>query len=69
MEKQVENQIQVLWRNRFQSWDRDSLKLPSGAKRKEEATQVINNLAKRKEKEKLKQKQDELDEQQDNVIK
>lgn len=43
-QKQEEQKVQVMWQNRFQSWDRDTINLPNGAKRKEEAVKVIRDI-------------------------
>ncbi|MBR3162729.1 MAG: hypothetical protein IKF17_01335 [Clostridia bacterium] len=43
-QKQEEVQVEAMWQNRFQSWDRNSVNLPNGAKRKEEAVRVMQDI-------------------------
>ena len=49
-QKQEEKQVEAMWTNRFQAWDRDSKTLPNDAKRKEEAVKVIHDIKREKEK-------------------
>jgi len=49
-EKQEEERIEVMWQSRFQSWDRDSINLPNGAKRKEEVVKVMQDIEKERRK-------------------
>ena len=44
-----EQQVETMWQSRFQSWDRDSINLPNGAKRKEEAVKVIQDIERDKQ--------------------
>ena len=48
-QKHEEQQVEAMWQSRFQSWDRDSINLPNGAKRKEEAVQVIQDIERDKQ--------------------
>ena len=50
--QQEEQQVETMWQNRFQSWDRDTINLPNGAKRKEEAVKVIQEIERGKQAEK-----------------
>ena len=63
-QEQEEQQVETMWQNRFQSWDRDSVNLPNSAKKKEEAVQIMKNIEKEKELEQQK-KQEEIEEQDD----
>ena len=58
---QEERQVESMWQNRFQSWDRDTAVLPDGAKKKAEAVQVMQDLQRQQDKEK--QNQEQLDNQ------
>ena len=60
-QKQEERQVESMWQNRFQSWDRDTAILPDGAKKKSEAVQVMQDLQRQQDKEK--QNQEQLDNQ------
>ena len=48
-QEQEEQQVETMWQNRFQLWDRDSVNLPNGAKRKEEAVKVIQDIEREKQ--------------------
>ena len=48
-QEQEEQQVETMWQNRFQSWDKDSVNLPNGAKRKEEAVKVIQDIEREKQ--------------------
>lgn len=43
-EKQEERQVEVMWQNRFQSWDRDVANLPNSAKRKATAMKAMKEI-------------------------
>lgn len=43
-QEQEEAQVETMWQNRFQSWDRNSVNLPNSAKRKEEAVRVMQDI-------------------------
>lgn len=60
-QQQEERQVESMWQNRFQSWDRDTAVLPDGAKKKTEAVQVMQDLQRQQDKEK--QNQEQLDNQ------
>ena len=61
LQQQEERQVESMWQNRFQSWDRDTAVLPDGAKKKTEAVQVMQDLQRQQDKEK--QNQEQLDNQ------
>ena len=63
-QEQEEQQVETMWQNRFQSWDRDTINLPKSAKRKEEAVQIMKNIEKEKELEEQRKLQ-ELKEQEE----
>lgn len=48
---QAQQQVDDMWQNRFQSWDRDVMTLPNGAKKKKEAVPVMQNIVAKKGKE------------------
>jgi hydroxylamine reductase (hybrid-cluster protein) len=48
-QEKEEHQVETMWKNRFQSWDRDAVNLPNSAKRKEEAVRIMKNIEKEKE--------------------
>ena len=48
-QEQEEQQVEAMWQNRFQSWDRNTINLPNGAKRKEEAVKVIQDIEREKQ--------------------
>ena len=54
-----EQQAETMWQNRFKSWDRDAVKLPNSAKRKEEAIKVIKNIEEQKRQQKKQKEQDD----------
>ncbi len=56
-QKQEEQQVETMWKNRFQSWDRDTAVLPDGAKRKVEVVRVMQDLQRQQDKEKQDQEQ------------
>ena len=62
-QEQEERQVESMWQNRFQSWDRDTAVLPDGAKKKAEAVQVMQDLQRQQDKDKEKQNQEQLDNQ------
>lgn len=49
-QEQEEAQVETMWQNRFQSWDRNSVNLPNSAKRKEEAVRVMKDIERDKRK-------------------
>ena len=61
-QQQEQQQVEVMWQNRFQSWDRDVMTLPNGAKKKEEAVPVMQGIAEKKDKE-MQKKTEQLEEQ------
>lgn len=63
LQQQEERQVESMWQNRFQSWDRDTAVLPDGAKKKTEAVQVMQDLQRQQDKEKQNQNQEQLDNQ------
>ncbi len=60
-QKQEEQQVEAMWQNKFQSWDRDSVNLPNSAKRKEEAVKVIQDIERQKAQQEKQQEQEEQD--------
>ena len=48
-QEQEEQRVEAMWQNRFQSWDRNAINLPNGAKRKEEAVKVIQDIEREKQ--------------------
>ena len=56
-QKYEEQQVETMWQNRFQSWDRDTAVLPDGAKKKTEAIQVMQDLQRQQDREKQNQEQ------------
>lgn len=60
-QQQEERQVESMWQNRFQSWDRDTAILPDGAKKKSEAVKVMQDIQRQQDKEK--QNQEQLDNQ------
>lgn len=48
-QEQEEQQVEAMWQNRFQSWDRNTINLPNGAKRKEEAVKIIQDIEREKQ--------------------
>lgn len=54
-QEQEEVQVETMWQNRFQSWDRNSVNFPNSAKRKEEAVRVMQDI----ERERRKQDRDQ----------
>ena len=60
-QKQEEQQVETMWQNRFQSWDRDTAILPDGAKKKAEAVQVMQDL--QRQQDKYKQNQENIENQ------
>lgn len=56
-EEREEQQVEVIWQKRFQSWDRDSVNLPNNVKRKEEAIKVIKDIERQKTQQ---EKQDDI---------
>lgn len=48
-QEQEEQQVEAMWQNRFQSWDRNTINLPNEAKRKEEAVKVIQDIERDKQ--------------------
>ena len=49
-QEKEEQQVEAMWQNRFQSWDRDTAILPDGAKKKSEAVQVMQDLQRQQDK-------------------
>lgn len=63
-QEQEEAQVEAMWQNRFQSWDRNSVNLPNSAKRKEEAVRVMQDIEReRREQDREQQMQDNEQEQ------
>ena len=63
-QKQEERQVESMWQNRFQSWDRNTVNLPNSAKRKEEAVRVMQDIEReRREQDREQQMQDNEQEQ------
>lgn len=54
-QRQEEQQVETMWKNRFQSWDRDTAVLPDGAKKKTEVVQVMQDLQRQQDKDKQNQ--------------
>lgn len=52
-----EREVELIWQNRFQSWDRDKAVLTDGAKKESEAVQVMQDLQRQQDKEKQNQEQ------------
>lgn len=44
VEKQEERQVEVMWQNRFQSWDREATNLPNSNKRKDAAVKAMQEI-------------------------
>ena len=63
-QEREEQQVETMWQNRFQSWDRDAVNLPNSAKRKEGAVQIMKNIDREKELEEQRKLQ-ELKEQEE----
>ena len=61
-EEQEEKQVAVMWQNRFQSFDRATIKLPNSAKRKEQAVRMIKSFEKEKEQQEKENKEKQEDE-------
>ncbi len=59
--QQEEQQVEAMWQNKFQSWDRNSVNLPNSAKRKEEAVKVIQDIERKKVQQEKQQEQEEQD--------
>ena len=59
--KQEEQQVETMWMNRFQSWDRNSINLPNMAKRKEEAVRLMQNIEKQRDQQEKQEEQGEQD--------
>ncbi|MBP3256337.1 MAG: hypothetical protein J6M60_07655 [Clostridia bacterium] len=49
IQEREEQQVETMWQNRFQSWDREAVNLPNCAKRKEGAVQIMKNIDREKE--------------------
>ena len=63
-QEQEEAQVEAMWQNRFQSWDRNTVNLPNSAKRKEEAVRVMQDIEReRREQDREQQMQDNEQEQ------
>lgn len=60
-QEQEEQQVETMWQNRFQSWDRDAVNLPNSAKRKQETVQIMKNIEKEKELEEQRKTQEEME--------
>lgn len=60
-QQQEEQQVEAMWQNKFQSWDRDSVNLPNSAKRKEEAVKAIQDIERQKAQQEKQQEQEEQD--------
>ena len=60
-EKQEEQQVETMWQNHFQSWDRNALELPNCAKRKEDAVRVMQDVERQKTQQEKQQEQQEQD--------
>lgn len=60
-QKKEEQQVEAMWQNKFQSWDRDSVNLPNSAKRKEDAVKVIQDIERQKAQQEKQQEQEEQD--------
>lgn len=60
-QQREEQQVEAMWQNKFQSWDRDSVNLPNSAKRKEEAVKVIQDIERQKTQQEKQQDQEEQD--------
>lgn len=43
-QQQEQQQVETMWQNRFQSWDRKSITLPNADKKKEEAVQAMQDV-------------------------
>lgn len=61
-EQNQEQEIETEWQNQFQSWERDALTLPNGAKKKQEVTKEISDLIKERDKDR-EQSQEQNEEQ------
>ena len=61
-DKKVEEQVETMWQQQFQSWDRNVMTLPNGAKRKQEAAKVMSDIVRQQEQQE-KQTQEQLEEQ------
>ncbi len=57
-QQQEEQQVETMWQNRFQAWDRESITLPNADKKKQEAVQAMQDVERGHEQdEKLTQQQ------------